>query len=95
MNQQKLHEKIEQAARENATHLDLRFDRDSIRSQFQNIPLIGRWVDHPLSSLPPEIGQLVNLQELSLSFNQLSSLPPEIVRWGVIIPLIWMSIFLA
>ncbi|RUS99080.1 leucine-rich repeat domain-containing protein [Trichormus variabilis] len=31
-----------------------------------------------LSSLPPEIGQLSNLQSLYLSGNQLSSLPPEI-----------------
>jgi GTPase SAR1 family protein len=31
-----------------------------------------------LSSLPPELKQLVNLQTLDLSSNQLSSLPPEI-----------------
>ncbi|QIR35256.1 hypothetical protein HCG51_00030 [Tolypothrix sp. PCC 7910] len=31
-----------------------------------------------LSSLPLEIGQLVNLQTLNLSNNQLSSLPGEI-----------------
>ncbi|MCF4967598.1 leucine-rich repeat domain-containing protein [Nostoc sp. CMAA1605] len=30
-----------------------------------------------LTSLPPEFGQLVNLQSLYLSSNQLSSLPPE------------------
>ncbi|WP_196517490.1 COR domain-containing protein, partial [Nostoc sp. WHI] len=33
-----------------------------------------------LSSLPPEIVQLTNLQTLDLSDNQLSSLPPEIVQ---------------
>ncbi len=33
-----------------------------------------------LTSLPPEIGQLVNLQSLNLSGNQLSSLPGEIVQ---------------
>ncbi|MHC5732275.1 MAG: leucine-rich repeat domain-containing protein, partial [Nostoc sp.] len=33
-----------------------------------------------LSSLPPEIVQLTNLQSLNLSSNQLSSLPPEIVQ---------------
>lgn len=31
-----------------------------------------------LESLPPEIGQLVNLEMLDVSENQLSSLPPEI-----------------
>ncbi len=31
-----------------------------------------------LTTLPPEIGQLTNLQELWLLDNQLSSLPPEI-----------------
>ncbi|WP_414518908.1 COR domain-containing protein, partial [Nostoc sp. PCC 9305] len=31
-----------------------------------------------LSSLPPEIGQLTNLQSLHLNSNQLNSLPPEI-----------------
>jgi hypothetical protein len=34
--------------------------------------------DNRLSSLPPEIGSLINLQGLGLSGNQLSSLPPEI-----------------
>ncbi|MBD2521372.1 COR domain-containing protein [Nostoc sp. FACHB-133] len=33
-----------------------------------------------LTILPPEIGQLTNLQSLDLSSNQLSSLPPEIVQ---------------
>ena len=33
-----------------------------------------------LTTLPPEIGQLVNLQSLDLSSNQLSSLLPEIVQ---------------
>src|SRR5689334_20848835 len=30
-----------------------------------------------LTSVPPEIGQLINLQELDLGGNQLTSLPPE------------------
>jgi internalin A len=33
-----------------------------------------------LTTLPPEIGQLVNLRSLNLGGNQLSSLPPEIVQ---------------
>ncbi|HIK06230.1 MAG TPA: leucine-rich repeat domain-containing protein [Trichormus sp. M33_DOE_039] len=33
-----------------------------------------------LKTLPPEIGQLVNLRSLNLSSNQLSSLPPKIVQ---------------
>ncbi|MHC5825101.1 MAG: leucine-rich repeat domain-containing protein, partial [Nostoc sp.] len=33
-----------------------------------------------LTTLPPEIVQLTNLQTLNLSSNQLSSLPPEIVQ---------------
>jgi Leucine-rich repeat (LRR) protein len=33
-----------------------------------------------ISSLPPEIGQLTNLQSLDISRNQISSLPPEIVQ---------------
>jgi hypothetical protein len=31
-----------------------------------------------LSSLPPEIGQLINLKALHLEWNELSGLPPEI-----------------
>lgn len=31
-----------------------------------------------LTELPPEIGNLVNLQSLNLSNNELSNLPPEI-----------------
>ncbi|NEU81532.1 leucine-rich repeat domain-containing protein, partial [Nostoc sp. UIC 10630] len=31
-----------------------------------------------LTTLPPKIGQLTNLQSLDLSENQLSSLPPKI-----------------
>ncbi|MBN3911128.1 MAG: leucine-rich repeat domain-containing protein [Nostoc sp. NMS1] len=33
-----------------------------------------------LTTLPPEFGQLTNLQSLDLSSNQLSSLPPEFVQ---------------
>ena len=34
--------------------------------------------EQKITELPPEIGQLITLQELNLSFNQLKSLPPEI-----------------
>ncbi|MCA9329923.1 hypothetical protein KDA11_04710, partial [Candidatus Saccharibacteria bacterium] len=30
-----------------------------------------------LTSLPPEIGQFINLQQLPLDNNQLTSIPPE------------------
>ena len=33
---------------------------------------------YPMTSLPPEIGQLTNLQQLNLSYNRLTRLPPEI-----------------
>ena len=36
-----------------------------------------------LSSLPPEISQLSNLDELDLSNNPLTSPPPEIVEQGI------------
>ena len=34
--------------------------------------------DNQLTAIPPEIGQLQNLTELSLDINQLTSIPPEI-----------------
>ena len=58
MNIDEVLEKIERAARERATRLDLE--------------------GNELHELPPEIGQLTNLQRLDLRGNQLSELPPEI-----------------
>ena len=35
-------------------------------------------LSNELTLLPPEIGNLTNLQKLELEYNQLTSLPPEI-----------------
>lgn len=46
------------------------------RDQLLSLDLMGRG----LMDIPPEIGQLIQLERLDLSDNRLSSLPPEIAR---------------
>src|SRR3990172_8992280 len=53
--------------------------------KFEDIPpdcyedvLVWDCVGNRLTSLPPEIDRLINLQELYCANNQLTSLPPEI-----------------
>src|SRR3990172_2109782 len=55
--------------------------------KFEDIPpdcyedvLVWDCVGNRLTSLPPEIDRLINLQELNCANNQLTSLPPEIGR---------------
>jgi len=48
------------------------------RNRYSEVELI--WLDEPLYELPPEIGELINLTELDLRYNQLTHLPPEIGR---------------
>ncbi|OYE03750.1 leucine-rich repeat domain-containing protein [Nostoc sp. 'Peltigera membranacea cyanobiont' 232] len=52
----------------------LQIIEQAVRDNVTKLNLSGR----SLTTLPPEIGQLTNLQTLDLSDNQLSSLPPEI-----------------
>ncbi len=83
MNQRELLGKIEQAAREKATSLDLSYNQLSSLppaiAQLQNLQGLDLSYNQ-LSSLPPAIAQLQNLQGLYLSYNQLSSLPPAIAQ---------------
>ncbi|MEH2167460.1 MAG: leucine-rich repeat domain-containing protein, partial [Nostoc sp.] len=45
----------------------------AVRGKVTQLDLSGK----RLTTLPPEFGQLTNLQTLYLTDNQLSSLPPE------------------
>ncbi|MBW4429070.1 MAG: leucine-rich repeat domain-containing protein [Nostoc desertorum CM1-VF14] len=54
----------------------LQIIEQAVRDQVTELDLS----DKGLTTLPPEIVQLTNLQTLDLSSNQLSSLPPEIVQ---------------
>ena len=81
MTEKEVRQRIEQAAREGATELDLaRRGLTALPpeigqlSQSQRLVLQG----NQLTALPPEIGQLSQLQSLSLFNNQLTGLPPEI-----------------
>jgi internalin A len=68
MQDSKLLQKIEQAARDRVTKLDLGAKE-----------LVTRYLDSsPLAELPPEIGQLTNLKTLYLNDIRLAELPPEI-----------------
>jgi internalin A len=84
-------ELIEQAARERWEELDLsNLELTTLPSNISKLTrlkklIIGKWdaqkrewVGNSLTTLPPEIGQLVNLTHLNLSLNQLAGLPPEI-----------------
>ncbi len=81
MTQDELLQVIRQAARDDATELDL-FGKNlkELPPEIGQLQNLSRLVlrDNKLSSLPPEIGQLQNLSYLSLHSNQLSSLPAEI-----------------
>jgi hypothetical protein len=59
--------------------------RTEWKCRFEDIPpdcyedvLVWDCTENGLTSLPPEIGRLTNLQVLICSVNQLTSLPPEI-----------------
>ena len=54
----------------------LRVIQKAAKDKVTHLDLSGKG----LTYLPPEIGQLVNLQSLDLSWNKLSSLPGEIVQ---------------
>ena len=80
MTPDELLQRIEQAARDQETGLDL-----GGKGIEELPPEIGRLtqltrlnlIENQLTSLPPEIGQLTQLNWLSLRSNQLTSLPPE------------------
>jgi len=81
MTKEKLLQKIEQAAKDEVTALDLTKKGLSVLP-----PEIGKLTNltklylggNQLSALPPEIGKLTNLTKLDLRGNHLSALPPEI-----------------
>ena len=52
----------------------LQIIEQAVTDKVTTLKLFGK----DLTKLPPEIGQLTNLQSLDLTFNQLSSLPPKI-----------------
>ena len=81
MTEKELRQRIEQAAREGATKLDL--GSEGLTALPPEIGRLSRLQElqlyaNKLTALPPEIGQLSQLQLLWLSGNQLIALPPEI-----------------
>lgn len=73
--------RIEQAAKENATKLDLGglglAELPSEIDQLTKLQLLDLRANQ-LSSLPTQIGSLTNLKALGLGSNQITNLPPEI-----------------
>ncbi len=83
MDEQELLQKIEQAAKDKVTELDLSGNQlSSLPPELATLSHLQQLYlsDNELSSLPPELAQLSNLQQLYLSNNQLSSLPPELAQ---------------
>ncbi|HKQ75083.1 MAG TPA: COR domain-containing protein [Blastocatellia bacterium] len=83
MDRKKILEKIERAAAEGATSLDL--SENQLTSLPQGIAKLTNLTrldlrNNQLTSLPPEIAKLTKLTSLFLSVNQLTSLPQEIAR---------------
>ena len=81
MTEKEVRQRIERAAHEGATKLDLSGEgltflppEISQLSQLRELHLYG----NQLTALPPEIGQLSQLEELNLSNNQFTDLLPEI-----------------
>ncbi len=80
---QQARQAIEQAKQNNLTKLALIFSagtdswkRELVKQNFRSYEIC--WLDKPLTTLPPEIVELINLQQLDLSGNQLMQLPSEI-----------------
>src|SRR5437762_2135570 len=69
--------------------LGVSLDKDDYAYDEEGNLIILRLGKIGLSELPPEIGQLTNLQWLYLGSNQLSELPPEI---GQLTNLQWLSL---
>ena len=81
MDEQRLLEIIQTAARENAVSLDLSFNQ--LRYLPPEIGQLTRLQslylnDNELGQIPPELGRLTNLKYLDLFSNDLNQLPPEI-----------------
>lgn len=92
MTEKELLEKIDQAARDGRTKLDL--SGENIKSlpkelgKLANLTVLDLSINE-LTSVPPEIGELTNLKELNLYDNQLTSVPPQL---GKLTNLTWLDL---
>jgi len=81
MTKPELLQKIQQAAQEKVTELDLSGEGlTELPPELGQLTQLQRLIlsNNQLTQLPPELGQLTQLQELFLYNNQLTQLPPEL-----------------